>query len=440
MTSSPAAGKFMTPAPKKDAQALLWLEDRPHEDSVPWMEALRQTGAEAFGTTGFPTPKWEGWQYTNLRGLSSDKFRYSAQLIDADAIRLPKPLLDNAGRVVLVDGQLQQSLCSLPPMVSVMSLHEAAMRKVEGLERYIVSVGDLAGSPFKALNSAYLRDGFVLTVEKGRDVQSPIEVIYYTQKGAASHPRVLYRLGENSGLTVIERHMGEGAYFANTHIEIVQEQASRLRFYRFVDESAQAAHFSATVLNAMKDAHFEGFSGVFGGQLTRQEFKMQLLERAIYSSIGGTYVLDGRQSHDFTILADHFEPDGKSVQNFRGVIDDQARAVFQGKIHVRRSAQKTDGYQSHHALLLAQTAEASAKPELEIYADDVKCSHGATSGHLDEGALFYLQSRGIPRDEAKTLLVNSFLAEAIETVTDHDVRELYLARVEAALKGGDHDD
>jgi Fe-S cluster assembly protein SufD len=151
--------------------------------------------------------------------------------------------------------------------------------------------------------------------------------------------------------------------------------------------------------------------------------------------LGGVYLLKGQQVHDFTVLADHFEANGKSVQKFKGVIDDQARAVFQGKIHVRRSAQKTDGNQSHHALLLSSQAEASFKPELEIYADDVKCGHGATSGQLDASALFYLRSRGIPEAEAKALLIQSFLNDAVEQVTYAPAKQLYQERIAAWLKG-----
>lgn len=435
MTASAAAEKFMHNAPQS-AEALTWLEDRPQDEAAQWMKALRETGADAFAGTGLPTPKWEGWQHTNLRPLTSAKFRYAAPSVKFDAKKIPAPLFENSGRVVLVDGQLQNSLSSLPPHVEVMSLQEAAAKKMDGLEQYLVSIGDLAKAPFKALNSAYLRDGFVLTVATGKDIETPVEVVFYTQDGAASYPRVLYKLGENSGLTVIERHMGAGGYFANTHAEIVPERDSRLKFYRFLDESAEGNHISCTVLNLMKAAQFEGFSGVFGGALARQEVRIQLLESAVYASMGGTYILSGRQSHDFTILADHFEPDGKSVQNFRGVIDAQARAVYQGKIHVRRSAQKTDGYQSHHALLLSETAESCAKPELEIYADDVKCSHGATSGHLDEGALFYLRSRGIPEGEARSLLIESFLGQSLEAVSDLRVREIYRQRVADALQKG----
>jgi Fe-S cluster assembly protein SufD len=261
----------------------------------------------------------------------------------------------------------------------------------------------------------------------------PVEVLFFTRGGAASYPRVLYWLGENSKMTVVEHHAGQGQYLANSHIDAVQERDSRLKLYRTVDETAEASHVSLTGLHMLKGAQFEGFSGAFGGRLCRQEFQMKLLERGIYSSISGIYLKEGQQSQDFTIVADHFEEDGTSKQHFKGVIDDQARAVFQGKIHVHRSAQKTDGYQSHHALLLSDQAEASAKPELEIYADDVKCSHGATSGQLNEEALFYLRSRGIPAQQAKALLIESFLNEGIDKIDHPEVRGLLQARVSAWL-------
>ena len=427
MTSAPAKESFM-PATATNAAALPWLAEAAameKDKSANWVKALRATGAESFSRTGLPTPAWEGWQYTNLRPLGSVKFHYSAEPAIFDAAKLPAPQLDGY-RVVVVNGQYQQKLSDLPKNVTVQSLMDAAAHNAPGLEDALVRVGDLAASPLMALNSAYLRDGFVLNVAKNADVDKPIEVLFFnTGSDAAIYPRVLYHLSENSGATIIERHEGQGSYFTNIYAAVAQDSASRLRLYRIVNESGNSYHINMTAAQLQKNAQFEGFSMATGGKLTRQEYQLQLLDRDICANIGGTYLMTGQESHDFTILADHFEPGGKSAQHFRGVLDDQARTVFQGKIHVRRSAQKTDGYQSHHALLLAPAAEASAKPELEIYADDVKCSHGATSGQLDPVALFYLKSRGIPEGEAKSLLAEAFLNEAINQVTFEPLRELY---------------
>jgi Fe-S cluster assembly protein SufD len=436
MPSATASNEaFMAPATQV-AAALPWLagaEVLGRDKAAGWVKALRATGAESFARTGFPAPSQEGWQYTNLRSLSTAKFTWSAEPVIFDAGKLPAPLLEGY-RIVVVNGQYQAKLSSAPEGVSVVSLMEAADKKLPGLEDALVRVGDLEQSPLVALNSAYIRDGFVLSVAPGRDIEKPVEVLFYnTGNNAAIYPRVLYRVGENSGLTLVERHMGEGAYFTDAYIGIAQEQASRLRYYRFQDESVNAFHINVTALQQQKEAQFEGFSLAAGAKLARQEYQLQLLDKNICTNIGGIYVIKDEQSHDFTVLADHFEPRGKSAQHFRGVADDKARAVFQGKIHVRRAAQKTDGYQSHHALLLAPTAEASAKPELEIYADDVKCSHGATSGQLDPVALFYLRARGIPEDEAKALLAEAFIAGALEQVTHEALREIYRGRISTWL-------
>jgi Fe-S cluster assembly protein SufD len=440
---SPAANaspeSFMQASPSS-ATALPWLSDAAafeKQKTADWVRALRETGAEQFSQTGLPTLSWEGWQHTNLRPLANIRFHYATDAVKFDANKLPQKLVEESARVVLVNGQYQPHLSAVPAGVTVMGLMEAVEKKIEGLEEYIVSIGDLRAAPFKALNTAYLRDGIVLKVEDNVDVEKPLEVLFYNVGAAdnapAIYPRLLYWLGENSGLTLLEQHRGEGVYLANLYTGMVLERASRFRFYKFEEESAAAYHFSFSALQQKKDSVFEGVSYAAGGRLAREEYQNQLLDSGILSSISGVYLLKDQQSHDFTILMDHFEPNGKSVQHFRGVIDDQARAVFQGKIHVRRSAQKADGNQSSHALLLSDQAEASFKPELEIYADDVKCGHGATSGRLDETALFYLRSRGIPEAEAKAMLIQSFLNTTLEQISFAPVKEVFLGRIRSWL-------
>lgn len=412
----------------------------PHEDALPWLmpaqslagdaapawiSALRETGAASFATTGLPKPSWEGWQYTNLRPMKPEAFTFDVAA-DIAAQDLPPALLPDSHRIVLVNGRLRPDLgTALPDGVKL-----TALMDVKEPEEELATVGELASFPLLALNCAYMRDGFVLDIAPHRDIARPIEILFMAVGDApAAYPRVLYRFGENSGATLLERHAGAGAHLTNLYAGLVLKQAARGNYYRFIDGNAAAVHVSRTVVRSHKTSDFQGFSSVAGLAAGRQEFGLQLLDRGISSSIGGIYMLKGQQSHDFTILADHFEEGGTSVQHFKGVIDDQARAIFQGKIHVHRPAQKTDGYQSHHALLLSDAAEASAKPELEIYADDVKCSHGATAGMLDSDALFYLQSRGIPAAEAKALLIKSFLNQTLERIARDDVRALYAQRI-----------
>lgn len=438
MTSTAKTFAPKIQAPRADA--LPWLAGTAVlEQTAPaWVRALRATGAESFGATGLPALSWEGWQYTNLRAFAAGGFTYAVAPAAVEAAQLPAPLLADGYRVVVVNGQWRADLSRLPDGVTVRSLLDAA--DDAGVQEELATVGDLETSPFVALNAAYLRDGFVLDVARGRDVDAAVEVLFwYTGGDTAAYPRVLYRLGENSGVTLLEHHAGTGRFFANLYTGVVLQPAARGRVYRLLADMPAACFYSRTVVRAQKGARFEGFSLVSALEAGRQEYRMQLLDAGVSANIGGLYMLKGQESHDFTILADHFEPDGTSQQYFKGVIDDKARAVFQGKIHVHRPAQRTDGYQSHHALLLAGTAEANAKPELEIYADDVKCSHGATAGMLSAEALFYLQSRGIPAEEARNLLIRSFLGETIENITHNDIRAVYAARVEgwlAARAGG----
>ncbi len=438
MNSSSAFLKEVTPK----TESLPWLADAESlraEKSVSWVKALRETGAEAFAGHGLPSPKEEGWQYTSLRSLSEERYRYSTAPVVFDGNDLPPLLLENAHRIVVVNGQYQADLSAVPEGARVLSLMQAAEEGMEGLEQHLAEVGDLARAPFRALNAAYLRDGFVLKIATNWEIDVPVEVLFLNTGGSgknlpAFYPRVLYWLERGSRLTLLERHVGNGCYFTDSDVHIAQEADSVLKYYRFVAESDAASALHQVALQIEKNASFEAFSMAYGGRLVRQDFQMRLIDSGISASITGAYLLKGQQVHDFTILADHFEPDGKSVQHFKGVIDDKARAIFQGKIHVRRSAQKTNGYQSHHALLLSREAEASAKPELEIYADDVKCSHGATSGQLDMEALFYLRSRGIPHDEARALLIRSYLEDVLVNVTDESVRDIYAQKILAWLE------
>lgn len=415
--------------------ALPWLEDvvkLGEQPAADWVRALRHTGIEQFSRAGLPTPAWEGWQHTILRPLTQTYFHYSADPVKFDVKKLPEKLLADSDRIVLVNGKYQQQLSSTPKGVTVMSLMDASVQ-IEGIEAHLVTIGDLRKTPLKALNAAYMHDGVVVKVDDGADISRPLEILFYNIGDAKSppaiYPRTLYWLGKNSGLTLIERHMGEGIYFTNSYMGIAIESAARLKFYKFEEESAAAFHFSFAGLQQQKDSSFEGFSCATGARLAREEYQNLLIDSGISSNVSGIYLLKDQQCHDFTVLTDHFEPNGRSVQHFKGVIDDKARSVFQGKIHVRRSAQKTDGNQLNHALLLSEEAEASFKPELEIYADDVKCSHGATSGKLDETALFYLQSRGIPAAEAKALLIQSFLNETLAQVKFAPIREIYEERI-----------
>lgn len=434
MTTATAktAATFMPPQEQR-ADALPWLTRagaHAMPDNAPnWVRALRQTAADSFAVTGLPQPGQEGWQFTSLRGLDAADYAQTDGVLTGG---VPAALLGDSYRLVIVDGVWQPHLSQLPVGLKIAGILQAT-DIIPHAEEYLLGLGDLAANPFKALNAAHLRDGFAVALERGQTLDKPLEVLFWTRDGVAAYPRILYWLGENAEATILERYAGEGRYFINSQTDIVLQQNSRLTHHRLAEEAEKASHISQTAIHSMRDAHYDAYAGAFSGSLMRQGYEFKLLEKHVYSSLTGIYLKDGQQIHDFTVLAGHYDESGVSAQHFKGVVDDQARAVFQGKIHVHRPAQKTDGYQSHHALLLSEKAEANAKPELEIYADDVKCSHGATAGQLDGNALFYLRSRGIPESEAKALLIRSFMSDGIEKISNPEIRDLFFARLDAWL-------
>ncbi len=417
---------------QQNVKAMKWLDDMQvlaDDDAPSWIKSMREAGAEVFSYTGMPTPKWEDWKYTNLRQLSDADYSFNTDAPNID--KLPAPLIENTHRIILINGQYNPELSNAPEGVIVSNILDC---EIDDIEQHLVTVGDLNKKPLKALNAAYMRDGLVLKVTKGVMIEKPIEILYYNVGSSnAIYPRVLHWLEEGSSATLIERYIGEGEYFVNTYECIVQEKNSHLKLYRFEEESMDAVHISSTLMQQHRNSTAEVFSYVAGGKLVREDYKCELVDTHVENNIGGVYMVKGDQVHDVKLSTAHFEPHGKSSQYFRGVVDGHAKATFQDKVFVNRNAQKTDSSQLNKTILLSDTAQANFKPELEIYADDVKCSHGAASGQLDADAMFYMRSRGLTKKEAEALLVQAFLNEALEQITNRDVKKIYREKIEAWL-------
>ncbi len=413
----------------------------------PWVEALRAAGRQTFARLGVPTRKVEAWKYTDLRRLSN------LSLAPAPAIAAGVPaglvaLLAAAGeghRVVFVNGWLRPDLsrlADLPAGVrldSLAALIEADDPLVaERLGRMVPQAPDADPRPFLALNAALMQDGYVLALAPGAVVDRPIHAVFWTEPGGvpvATLPRHLLVAGANSQATVVEHHGGanDTPYLTVAAYEAAVDRGAKLRHYRLQREGAQAVHLSHVLAAVAADAAYESFVLTLGGALTRNEGAAVLAGRNADLHLNGAYLGQADQVIDNTTVIDHAEPDGRSREVFRGVLDDKARGVFQGRIQVRRNAQRTDGHQLSQVMLLSPAAEADNKPELEIFADDVKCSHGATAGEIDHDALFYLRARGIPQDEARGLLVEAFINETIAEIADEPVRERFLEAVRVWL-------
>lgn len=401
----------------------------PAEDDAPrWVRALRETAADSFAVTGLPTPAWEDWKYTSLRALDVMRFAKKSGL---NAVRDYTPVFDlpNLYSVLMIGGSLAKNSEALPDGLEITGLKE--VWDAEWVEQALAVPGNFADTPLEALNAACLCDGVVIRARKGAKIKTPVLLSFLHNAAGAetavTMPRVLVVVEEGAELTLLEHLTGRGNYFSNIAETIIVHKGGRLGHYRWQDEDSAAGYnITTTRLSCFDGSEYDGFTLTTGARLSRHEIFADLLGEEIRCIVNGAYRLGERQHFDTTIKMGHFEPRSTSKQIYKGVINDQARAVFQGKIHVHRHAQGTDGHQLNHALLLSAEAEIDAKPELEIYADDVKCAHGATAGKLDDTALFYMRSRGIPEDAAKSMLVKGFLGEALEAIADPAVRDAFI--------------
>ncbi len=361
--------------------------------------------------TALPTRSLEAWRYTDLRPLDAMSFA------EAPAASLPDDLPDiGVPRLVFVNGRFDAAASS-----TLMFTHGFA------------TVTEESDLPLALINAQHAQDGLTLEIPAGVDAGVVLLISY--ANGGALHPRHRISLGAGATLTLLEVIKGEGVYWHNPVTDIVLAQGARLAHYRLQNESREAFHLATIRAEAAADAAYESFTAVMGAKLSRAEFHVELTGAKAHTHLNAAQLLGGSQHGDFTSVVRHKAPDCSSRQTVKSVLSDAARGVFQGRIEVDRVAQKTDGYQMSQALLLSPAAEMDIKPELQIFADDVKCSHGATIGALDEEQVFYLRSRGIPEDTARAMLIRAFLTEALEPVTHAGAHALFEAAIETWWTG-----
>ena len=361
-------------------------------DGLDWLKKRRDKGAEKSGALGLPTPKLESWKYTRLRPL--DDNTYTPVLDgagDASVKDLPS-VGDVAGRLVFVNGKLREDLSDvsdLPEGVRFGPLDEILKDDPAWAEAHLGVVAQDADQAMLALNDAMMDSGFVLHVQKGVVLRKPVEVVMVggmTDQPVAYFPRNLIVIEPNAQATLVKHHVGRGvgAYFANAATEIDVADGAIFKNYKVQAESMQATHVSTTHARVGRDATFESFNLSIGGLLSRSEAWVTLAGEGAHCGFNGAYMMRGNEHCDNTSYIDMAVPNTTCKQVYKGVLDDAARAVFQGKIHVARDAQKADGRMLNKTLLLSNEAEIDTKPELEIYADDVQCAHGASPGQPGE--------------------------------------------------------
>ncbi len=371
---------------------------------------------EAFGLS-LPHRRMEEWRWTDLRArLDKPYSNQNVIAVEKDVARLiassPFAKLTNH-RIVFVNGNLDQ-----------------ARSNFSGLTFELGAQPTAVDDPVMHLNTAIEPSGLTLRFDAAMDV--PVEIIHVATQGAARAMAIRNRIevGDGASATLIETFVGEGDYLVNSVTEIIQGDGARLDRVKVELESHSATHLSYIDVTLGKDAKLIEFTLTSGAGLNRQNGNYLFDGENANAYIAGAYLLNGKQHADTCLVIDHKVPRCTSREMFKCVMDENARGIFQGKVIVRKHAQKTDGKQSSHALLLSEAAEFDAKPELEIYADDVVCGHGATAGDINHDHLFYLMSRGIPEAEAKSLLIGAFVGEAFDGIVNDAMREAMVAFAE----------
>jgi Fe-S cluster assembly protein SufD len=410
-----------------------------------WLTPIRAAAIERFAELGFPTMKNEDWHFTSVSPIAEARFlplRAPSGEVRRDALGAFTFGRPDWPTLVFVNGRYSEELSNtetLPAGVRVLPLPRALREMPALVERHLTKHADGQSQAFTALNTAFLYDGAVVHVAKDVQAAAPIHLLFLADAHAAKgvmHPRNLIVVDRHAKATVIESYVStsDAWYFTNAVTEVVVGDGATLTHLKMQRESARAFHVGTIDTTQARDSHYVSFSFATGGALSRTNIYTMLAGEGCGSTLNGLYMLDGEQHGDHQTRIEHAEPNCFSRELYKGVLDGASHGVFNGKVFVRPIAQKTDGKQTNNTLLLSDRARIDTKPQLEIFADDVKCTHGATVGRIDETARFYMRSRGVGSETAQRLLTYAFAAEVLETIETSEVREsleaLTLARFE----------
>ena len=426
--------------------------------AAPALGDLRRRGWDAFGRLGLPTARRgnEPWKYTNIAPIARAEFAGAGVGAAADTtagggvtlagLQALAPWQPGWHTLAFVDGVFAPGLSSDGNGnggggLSVIALSDAAAVGGDGVAAGINLLGELAlpdADGFVALNTAFIGDGAVVVVPPDAD-GGVVNIVYLATRPAAVHPRTLVLAQRNSRLTVVETYAGpdETRYLANAVTEIHAHAGARVEHYRLLLDGRDAYHIGVSRVMQHRDSVFASVSIARGAALGRNDFGVTLAGPGVDCTLNGLYLTTGRQHIDNYINIDHTQPYGASRLFYKGILDGQSRAVFGGNVTVREGAQKTDAQQTDKNLLLSEQAEVDSKPSLLIYADDVKCGHGATAGHIDQDTVFYMRSRGLDLPTAGRILIHAFAREIIDTVALEPLRDYLDAQFQQAIPDAD---
>lgn len=409
---------------------------------VPWVQAMRKDALECFLSTGLPTTRQEDWKYTSMRALQRRQFHLNdtRAAMTRKSIQRYLPQATPSINMVFVDGLWvpEFSTAEIPGGVTIASLARLLEDAPDILGRSFGSLASAVQPGFIALTTSLMRDGACVVIDDHVRCDPPIHLVFISSgKDSTMTPRRnLVVVGQDARATLVERHvcLNSGEYLTTGVSEVLVGRQASLTHCRIVEDSHTAFHISDSVVSLNEAGRYELHDVSAGARLLRNNVLVSLDAAGSECILNGLTLADKRQHMDNHVRVEHVSPEGTSQQRHRGVLKDHARTVFDGRVVVHQGAQKTDARQSSHNLLLSDDAEADAKPQLEIYADDVKCAHGCTVGQLDADALFYLRSRGLGEPEAKGMLVRGFTADVLECIPDEAFRRLAETKLEAYLE------
>jgi Fe-S cluster assembly protein SufD len=408
--------------------------EREREPRQPaWLFPLRKAGISRFAELGFPTLKDEDWRFTNVAPIADLPFNPVLApppngLAPDTLSRFPFHSLKGT-KLVFVDGHWHSHLSTpAPDGIQAGSLAQALISNSGFLEKHLGRYAQGEDNAFTSLNTAFFQDGAFIHVPAGVSVQQPIHIIYLTtgrEKAPAMNPRNLIIVEKGASVTVLETYVSltEAPYFTNAVTELVAQEDSAVEHCKFQDESPSAFHMAAIHAHMGSHCRLISHSIATGARLSRNNIRTSLAGEGVECVLNGLYLTRGEQVADHHMVVEHAQPHCASHEYYNGILDGRSKGIFHGRILVRQLAQKTDAKQTNKNLLLSENATVDTKPQLEIYADDVKCTHGATVGQLNDESIFYLRSRGIGEETARHMLIHAFAGEIIERIRHARLRE-----------------
>ena len=441
----------MTPNANNGTESLVATFSQVDSAAQPkWLLPVRKAGIASFAEQGFPKLSDEDWRFTNVAPIAKLNFSLAGQAVVNGAET--KVLTDSVfaalpgHRLVFVNGFFSAKLSTLKPVaggVRIESLAAALAKDAALIEKHLGKYAHTAGNAFAALNQALFADGAFIFVPSGVTVAEPVQLIYISSakiSGETALPRNLIIAEANSKVTVVESYLTTAsvAYLTNAVTEIIAGDNAFIEHVKVQDEAAEAFHIATIAGEFGRASNVNVHSFALGAKISRNNIRVKLVGEGLECILNGLYLTKDEQLADHHMIVEHAQPHCASHEYFNGILDDKSKGVFHGRIYVHPIAQKTDAKQTNKNLLLSDDATADTKPQLEIYADDVKCTHGATIGQLNDESIFYLRSRGMSQDTARQMLIHAFAGEIIERIKCEPAREVIDKLVWDRLEANPH--